>query len=174
MQEPLVARAAEFEGKIAFGQDEGAVDEGVETLEEGDGGFTHFEDALVGETAEAPDIPAELSATPVGDFFASFGLDEGLAATEGDTSLTLELAEAALDFFYVNQHATVEVPGLGVLATEAAVRAALGPEHGTQAITIDDVVALKWTRKANIHYIFPVILAWSALAASRAIFSLRS
>lgn len=169
MQKALVARAAEFHSQVALGEDEGAVDQGVESFEKSPLRAAFFLELLVGVAAEAPDVPAEFLAAPLGDFAALLGLFEGLAAAESDAGLTLEGAEFGFDFVEIDENAGVEIPGLRILATHAAPLAALSPEHGTQAIAINDVVVLKRTRKPNLHRL---LLPRHGLAALFGLFTL--
>ena len=172
MEEALVAGAAEFHGEVALREDEGAVDEGVEGFEEFEFGATAFFDFFDGEAGEGPDVPAEFFAGPVGDFLAGFGLDEWFPAAEGEAGLAFEGAQPVFDFFDVDEDSAVKIPGFGILAPWAMVRATLCPEDGAEAITIDDAISLDRTREANLHfYSLPVAFFWDFLADSRACFS---
>lgn len=104
----------------------------------------------MGKPRKAPDVPAEFTSDPVGDFLAGLGLDEGFTTAEGETVLAFELTQAIFDFHDFDQHAGIIVPSLGVLAAFAVVGAALGPKNGPEAVAVNDIVALQWTAEPDI------------------------
>ena len=151
VEETLVAGAAKLQGKVAFGENKRTINKGVERFQKLDRVAAEFEDFLISEAREGPDIPAELGATPVGDLLASGGLDEGFAATEGDAGLAGKCAKFGFYFLDIDEDATIKVPGFRILAARAAVGAALRPENCTQAIPIHNVIVLKRSGKADLH-----------------------
>ena len=142
MEQALITRAAEAEAEVALFQDEWAVYKSIEGLEEFPGFVAVFLDNFIGETRETPDVPAEFFPDVVGDFFTSFGLDEGFAAAEGEAGLAFEMGQLFQNIFNRDEHAGAVVPSFGVLATGAMVGAALCPEDGAKTVTVDDVVVL--------------------------------
>ena len=121
VDEALVVAAAEAQGDVALGLDEGAVDEDVEFADDVEqfGVFLYF---LPGEAGETPHVVAQLSLDAVDEGACAFGLQQGIAAAQGDRSLVIgndlhQFVKGAL-------FPTLEVPGVGVMAARATVVAA--------------------------------------------------
>lgn len=143
MEEALVLGPAVAEAEVTLLQDEGAIDEGVERLEEFPRFFAVFFDDLIGKAGETPDVPAEFFPYPVGNFLAGFGLNERFPAAEGEAGLAFELGQTFLNFIDFNQEAGFIVPSLRVLAAGTVIRTALGPENSTKTVAVHDIVVLE-------------------------------
>ena len=151
MKDALVAAAAEFEREVALLHDEWAVNERVEFANKiPDWAFVRK--LLEDEASEGPNIPAELLFAVFGDFEAGFGLEKRFAATESDTALPFEFGKLFFDFVDFDKSAIALAfgPSFWVLAAWAMLAAALRPENGAEAWTIDNRIVLEVAGEADI------------------------
>ena len=93
VDDALVAGAAEMEGLVAFGLDEGAVDQHVDKFEEGTlTGIT--QQLFEGEAGIAPDVLVGARLDGPCQFGEALGLVHRVAASEGDVGIGVGLDDA--------------------------------------------------------------------------------
>ena len=121
VNEALVAAAAETEGDVTLGLQERAVNEDVELSNDIEQCRVLL-NLLPGEAGIAPHVVTQILLDAVDEGTGAVGLQQGVAATQGDGSLII--GDDLHQFIKGTLFPTLEIPRIGIMAPGATMVAA--------------------------------------------------